>query len=76
MSLSLNKRDIIKKTAQTGSMTLISRFLGIFREILIAHFFGVGAMSDAFLCRLRFPNFFRHIFAEGAMSASFVPAFL
>jgi len=76
MSLSLNKRDILKKTAQTGSMTLISRFLGIFREFLIARFFGVGAISDAFIMSFRLPNFFRHVFAEGAMSASFVPAFV
>ncbi len=76
MSLSLNKRDILKKTAQTGAMTLISRFLGIAREILLAQFFGVGAMSDAFYAALKFPNFLRHIFAEGAMSAAFVPAFV
>jgi putative peptidoglycan lipid II flippase len=76
MSLSLNKRDILKKTAQTGSMTLISRFLGMIREILLAQFFGVGAMSDAFYAALKFPNFLRHIFAEGAMSAAFVPSFV
>lgn len=76
MSFSLNKREILKKTAQTGSMTLISRFLGIIREILLAQFFGVGAMSDAFYAAFRFPNFLRHIFAEGAMSAAFVPAFV
>jgi len=34
----------------------------------------VGAISDAFVAAFKFPNFFRHIFAEGALGASFVPA--
>jgi putative peptidoglycan lipid II flippase len=76
MSLSLNKKEILKKTAQAGSMTLISRILGILREFLLANFFGIGAMSDAFYAALRFPNTLRHIFAEGAMSAAFVPVFV
>ncbi len=76
MSFSLNKREILKKTAQTGTMTLVSRFLGIIREVLLAQFFGVGAMSDAFYAALRFPNTLRHIFAEGAMSAAFIPVFV
>lgn len=76
MSLQLNKRSILKYTAQVGSLTFLSRILGIIRDTLLIRFFGIGAISDAFLTAFRIPNSFRHIFAEGALSASFVPAFV
>lgn len=74
MSLHLNKKSILKKTFQVGSLTLLSRILGIIRETLQVRYFGVGAISDAFITAFKVPNFFRHVFAEGALSASFVPA--
>jgi putative peptidoglycan lipid II flippase len=76
MSLHLNKKAIVKNTVKVGSLTFLSRLLGIARETLLISFFGVGAMSDAFIMAFRIPNFFRHVFAEGAMSASFVPVFV
>ncbi|KKQ33143.1 MAG: hypothetical protein US49_C0002G0038 [candidate division TM6 bacterium GW2011_GWF2_37_49] len=76
MNLHLSKRDILKKTAQFGSFTFLSKILGIIREVLIARFFGVGAISDAFIMSFRIPNFFRQVFAEGALNASFIPAFI
>jgi putative peptidoglycan lipid II flippase len=74
MNLHLSKKSILKKTAVVGALTLLSRMLGLIREFLVVRFLGVGAISDAFVAAFRFPNFFRLIFAEGAMSASFVPA--
>ncbi len=74
MNLHLSKKSILKKTFQVGSLTLFSRILGIIRETLQVRYFGVGAISDAFITAFKMPNFFRHIFAEGALSASFVPA--
>ena len=73
MSLNLNKKTILKKTIQVGSLTFLSRLLGIVREILQVKFFGIGILSDAFIMAFRIPNLFRRVFAEGAMSASFVP---
>ncbi len=74
MNLHLSKKSILKKTFQVGSLTLLSRILGIIRETLQVRYFGVGAVSDAFITAFKMPNFFRHVFAEGALSASFVPA--
>lgn len=76
MSFHLSKKSILKKTAQVSMLTLLSRVLGIMREFLMVRYFGVGAISDAFIASFRIPNFFRHVFAEGALSASFVPAFV
>lgn len=55
-------------------LTFLSRMLGITREFLMVRYFGAGAVFDAFIAAFKLPNFFRHIFAEGALSASFVPA--
>jgi len=54
-------------------MTLISRVLGLVRDVVIANVMGAGAMADVFLFANKIPNFFRRLFAEGAFAQSFVP---
>ena len=54
----------------------LSRIVGFIRDVLIAHFLGVTALSDAFFAAFRLPNFFRRVFGEGAMNSSFVPIFV
>ncbi len=58
-----------------GGMTLISRMLGLAREILIAALLGASAAAEAFFVAFRFPNLFRRFFAEGAFNMAFVPMF-
>ncbi len=53
--------------------TLVSRALGLIREQVFAAFFGAGFAVDAFQVAFRIPNLLRDLFAEGAMSAAFVP---
>lgn len=67
------KKTILQKTAQFGIATLLSRFLGIAREILQVKYLGVSNLSDAFITALYIPSSLRKIFAEGAMSAVLVP---
>ncbi len=67
------KSTIISKTAQIGSFTLLSRCLGIIREMLLVRFIGADALSDAFFTAYKIPNSLRKVFAEGALSAAFVP---
>ena len=54
-------------------MTLLSRVLGLMRDVVIAHLIGAGAAADVFLFANRIPNFLRRLFAEGAFSQAFVP---
>lgn len=54
-------------------MTLMSRVLGLARDIVVAFFFGSSAAADAFFLAFKIPNFFRRLFAEGAFSQAFVP---
>ena len=58
-----------------GGLTLVSRVLGLVRDMLMARFVGAGFASDAFLIAWRLPNLFRALFAEGAFAAVFVPLF-
>jgi putative peptidoglycan lipid II flippase len=55
--------------------TLASRLLGVVRETVLAYFFGASAQMDAYNVAFRIPNLLRDLFAEGAMTAAFVPAF-
>ena len=58
-----------------GFWTLMSRILGLLREILIFGLIGPGPVMDAFVAAFRLPNMFRRFFAEGAFNAAFVPMF-
>ena len=58
-----------------GIATLTSRVLGVARETVLAAYFGAGNDYDAYLVAFRIPNLMRDLFAEGAMSAAFVPTF-
>ncbi|MDH3621632.1 MAG: murein biosynthesis integral membrane protein MurJ [Gammaproteobacteria bacterium] len=61
------------KTSVVSGMTLLSRILGLVRDIVFARFFGAGLLMDAFIVAQRIPNMLRRFFAEGAFSAGFVP---
>ncbi len=61
------------KTSVVSGMTLVSRVLGLVRDIVFARYFGASLVMDAFLVANRIPNMLRRFFAEGAFSAGFVP---
>ena len=65
-------RNLVKSTATVGAMTLISRVLGLARDMVFARF-GIDAGMDAFFVAFKIPNFMRRLFAEGAFAQTFVP---
>jgi putative peptidoglycan lipid II flippase len=67
--------SLLRSTGTIGALTLVSRVLGMVRDMLMARYVGAGFASDAFLIAWRLPNLFRALFAEGAFSAAFVPMF-
>ncbi len=67
--------SLVKNSVTVGALTLISRVLGLVRDMLMARYVGAGLASDAFLIAWRLPNLFRALFAEGAFAAVFVPMF-
>ena len=56
-------------------MTLLSRVFGLWRDIVLATYFGATGGTDAFLIAFKIPNFMRRLFGEGAFSLAFVPVF-
>jgi putative peptidoglycan lipid II flippase len=58
-----------------GLATIASRVLGLVRDQVLAFYFGAGDANDAYRVASRIPNLVRDLFAEGAMSAAFVPTF-
>jgi putative peptidoglycan lipid II flippase len=58
-----------------GIATLASRLLGLVRDVIQGALFGTGPQADAFVLATRIPTLLRDLFAEGAMSAAFVPTF-
>lgn len=73
-SASPGKRGgLLRSSIVVSSMTMLSRILGLLRDILFARFIGAGGDADAFYMAFKIPNFLRRLFAEGAFAQAFVP---
>ncbi|MCC7329087.1 MAG: murein biosynthesis integral membrane protein MurJ [Gammaproteobacteria bacterium] len=68
-------RHLLRSTTTVGAMTLLSRLLGLVRDMVYARFFGASPVMDAFFVAFKIPNIFRRWSAEGAFSQAFVPVF-
>src|SRR5262245_8792498 len=66
---------VARHVGAVSAATFLSRVLGLLRDQVFAAWFGAGTAADAFNMAFRVPNLVRDLFAEGAMSASFVPTF-
>lgn len=69
------KQSIARNATRFGAATMLSRLLGLVREQMFAALIGAGDFADAFVVAFRIPNLLRDLFAEGALSAAFVPTF-
>ena len=66
---------MIRDAGLLSLLTMISRVLGLVREMTKAVFLGTGFLADAFAVSFIIPNFMRRLFAENAMSAAFIPTY-
>tara|TARA_R110001606_G_scaffold84694_3_gene192449 strand:- start:21477 stop:23171 length:1695 start_codon:yes stop_codon:yes gene_type:complete len=67
------KGGLLASTLVVSAMTLLSRVLGLVRDVVLARLLGASAGTDAFFVAFRIPNFLRRLFAEGAFNQAFVP---
>ncbi len=65
--------NLLKSTSTVSAMTLLSRVLGLVRDVVLANLLGASLAADVFLFAQKIPNFLRRLFAEGAFSQAFVP---
>jgi putative peptidoglycan lipid II flippase len=63
----------LKNISVVATATVLSRILGLVREIVIAAVFGAGALASAYASAFTLPNLFRRLLGEGALTAAFVP---
>jgi putative peptidoglycan lipid II flippase len=73
------EKDTRKQVARAAGLislaTSVSRVSGYVRDMVLATFFGASGLTDAFFVAYRVPNLLRNLFAEGSISAAFIPVF-
>ena len=69
------QRGVVGAVGAIGLATLASRVLGYVRDMVVAHTFGAGPVTDAFLVAFRIPNLLRRLLGEGALSTAVIPVF-
>ena len=67
--------SLLRSASVVSACTLVSRVLGMVRDIACASLLGAGASWDAFVVAWRIPNLFRRLLGEGALSSAFIPVF-
>lgn len=58
-----------------SGLTLVSRVLGLARDVMTARMFGDTPLTSAFAAAFAIPQLFRRLFGEGAIAAAFIPAY-
>lgn len=66
---------MIKGFRQIASLTVLSRILGMVRDVAFAYFLGAKGLMDIWVIAFKVPNLTRRLFGEGAASASFIPVY-
>jgi len=66
----------MRHVRHVGLLTLVSRILGLLRDIGMAALFGNGPLLDAFTLAFRLPNLSRRLFGEGALTTAFLPKYV
>ena len=66
---------IARDTRTVASVTLISRFFGLARDLVTVRLFGDSLVGSAFAAAFAIPNLFRRLLGEGALSAAFIPRY-
>jgi len=67
---------VMASAGVVGGFTMVSRVLGLIRDMLMAGVFGMSLHMSAFVVAFTIPNLFRRLFGEGALSAAFMPVFI
>src|SRR5512138_3756767 len=69
------KKQIVRAAGVLGAATILSRIMGMLRDMVVSRLFGAGLATDAFFAAFQIPNMLRRFFAEGALTSAFVPTF-
>ena len=67
--------QMLRSSGSVAAATLLSRILGLFRDIAIGQLLGVGLVNSAFQLAYMVPNLLRRLLGEGVLTAAFIPHF-
>ena len=67
--------DEVRRAGPIGKVLLLSRLLGLFRDMALTAMLGSTATAEALRAALRIPVMLRDMISEGTLSASFSPAY-
>ncbi len=67
--------SISKNISLVSGLTVLSRLLGLLRDVLFFTCFGVSLIGDAFILAFTIPNLFRRMLGEGTLSSAFIPVY-
>ena len=65
----MSRPRMLRGLLSFSSMTMVSRVLGLVRDIAITTVFGASAATDAFMIAFRVPNFMRRLFGAGGQAS-------
>ena len=68
-------KSLLKSGTKLSVLVLISRILGLIRQMTMSSFLGTGPLADAFTTAFMLPNLFRRLFAENSVTVAFIPTF-
>jgi putative peptidoglycan lipid II flippase len=74
-SLGTEQTQVVRAAGVIAFGTLISRITGLIRDMVLGTLFGARGTADAYYVAFRIPSLLRELFAEGSMSAAFIPVF-
>lgn len=66
---------VARATVTMVALTLLSRVLGMVRDMVIAHQLGAGVETDAYTAAFKVPDLLMYLVAGGALSSTFIPVF-
>lgn len=75
MNKPISRHEVTRSAGTFGAVTLLSRVLGLIRDMFSASLFGTSSAWDAFVIAFTIPNMFRMMLGEGALAGAFVPLF-
>jgi putative peptidoglycan lipid II flippase len=67
--------EVTRSAALIGALTMVSRVLGMVRDMIIARIFAAGAVADSYFVALSFPATMARLLGDGGFTISFVPIF-
>ncbi|MBC7785197.1 MAG: murein biosynthesis integral membrane protein MurJ [Burkholderiales bacterium] len=72
---STSSHSFLRHARLIGALTLLSRVLGLVRDMVAGHFLGTKMIASAFTFAFSIPNLFRKLLGEGALSQAFIPLY-